>query len=64
MANARITKTAVESIEPGTSDVFVWDAGDRSTKGFGVKVTPSGSRIYVFQSVSYTHLTLPTKRIV
>ncbi len=49
MANARITKTAVESIEPGTSDVFVWDAGDRSTKGFGVKVTPSGSRIYVFQ---------------
>ncbi len=49
MANARITKTAVESIEPGTSDVFVWDAGDRSTKGFGVKVTPSGSRVYVFQ---------------
>ncbi|MDF2493263.1 site-specific integrase [Sphingomonas sp.] len=49
MASARITKTAVESIQPGKSDVFVWDAGDRSIKGFGVKVTPSGSRIYVFQ---------------
>ena len=49
MASTRITKSVVDGVQPGTSDTFIWDAGDRSTKGFGVKVTPSGSRTYVFQ---------------
>jgi integrase len=30
-------------------DQFVWDTGDASVKGFGLKVTPAGQRSYVFQ---------------
>lgn len=49
MATGKVTKLAVDAMKPGERDVFLWDAGDKSTKGFGVKVTPSGSRVYVFQ---------------
>jgi len=42
----RLTKRSVEAIEPGARDVLVWDA---DIPGFGVKVTPSGARIYVLQ---------------
>lgn len=38
--------------EPGkmvTPDLYVWDAGKGSVSGFGVKVTPSGSKVFVFQ---------------
>jgi integrase len=30
-------------------DQFVWDTGDASVKGFGLKVTPAGQRSYVLQ---------------
>jgi len=49
VATGKVTKDAVEKVRPGTADVFLWDAGDKSTKGFGLKVTPSGSRVYLFQ---------------
>ena len=42
----RLTKTAVEDLVAEPRDRFVWD--DR-LPGFGVKVTPKGTRIYVFQ---------------
>lgn len=41
-----LTKTFVEAIEPGDKDVFAWDGGLR---GFGVKVTPKGRRVYFVQ---------------
>lgn len=39
----RLTKRLVESIPPGRKDVIVWDD---LIKGFGLKVTPTGRRVY------------------
>jgi len=41
-----LTKTIVEAIEPGEKDIFAWDG---SLRGFGVKVTPKGRRVYLVQ---------------
>ena len=50
MANAFISKRSVDAAKPGKADYFVWDAGDKEVvKGFGLKVTPAGGKVYVFQ---------------
>lgn len=50
MANGPITKRTVDAATPGERDYFVWDADGREVvKGFGLKVTPSGGKVYVFQ---------------
>ena len=43
---AKITKSSVDSIDPTDRDQFIWDT---ELPGFGLKVTPSGVRSYVFQ---------------
>lgn len=43
---ARITKRTVEAQRPAARDVFVWDS---ELKGFGLKVTPKGKRLFVVQ---------------
>ncbi len=45
----KITKALVQSIQPIDRDLFVWDVGDRSIKGFGLKVTKAGKKQFVFQ---------------
>jgi integrase len=42
----KITKRTVDSITLGEKDVFLWDA---DLKGFGLKVSPSGSKVYLVQ---------------
>jgi integrase len=42
----KITKRSVESVEPGASDLFLWD---RDLPGFGCKITPKGRRTYILQ---------------
>ena len=42
----KISKRAVDAAESGNRDRFLWDA---EIKGFGLKVTPAGRRVYVFQ---------------
>jgi integrase len=42
----KISKQTVEAIAPGARDVYGWDD---KIPGFGVKVTPPGSRIYVLK---------------
>lgn len=42
----RITKSSVDSAEPGEKDRLLWD--DR-LPGFGCKVTPKGSKVFVYQ---------------
>jgi integrase len=42
----RINKHNVEEIQPGPRDVYGWDD---KTRGFGIKVTPKGVRIYVLK---------------
>lgn len=43
---AKLTKRLVDSLVPGERDLFVWDTDMRS---FGLKLTPTGARIYVVQ---------------
>src|SRR5215475_8853349 len=43
---ARITKRTVDALKPGNADRFLWDS---ELKGFGLKVTPAGSKIYILQ---------------
>lgn len=46
MAQAKITKRAVDAAKAGERDQFLWDD---EVRGFGLKVTPAGGKVYVFQ---------------
>lgn len=46
MPTARINKTSVDGVSAGPKDVFLWDD---KIPGFGLKVTPAGSRVYLYQ---------------
>lgn len=43
---AKLTKRTVETLKPGTGDVFAWDD---ELRGFGVRVKPSGVRTFIVQ---------------
>ena len=50
MAKAPITKRTVDAATPGAAEYVVWDDGGKETvKGFGLKVTPAGGKVYLFQ---------------
>jgi integrase len=44
-----LTKRTVDALEPQAKPYFIWDGGDRSVKGFGVMVAPSGLKSFVFK---------------
>lgn len=46
MAKAAITKRTVDGAQPGSRDQFIWDT---DVAGFGLKVTPAGGKVYIFQ---------------
>lgn len=46
MAEGKITLRSVSQLKPRPKDYFVWDSG---LKGFGLKVTPAGNRIFLVQ---------------
>lgn len=46
MAKGKITKTSVDTLEPKLKTYFLWDT---QTSGFGVRVTPSGAKAYVYR---------------
>jgi len=46
MASGRITKRTVDAALPAARDLFIWD---EDLKGFGLRVTPKGSKSYVVQ---------------
>lgn len=46
MPTARINKSSVDSVRVGPKDVFLWDD---KIAGFGLKVTPAGARVYLYQ---------------
>jgi len=46
MATGTITKRAVDGMKPGKTDLFLWDD---EVSGFGLKVTPAGAKVYLFQ---------------
>jgi integrase len=43
---AKITKRTIDSAKAGERDCFIWDS---ELKGFGLKITPAGNRIYIVQ---------------
>jgi integrase len=46
MATARITKRTVDATRPDSKDTYIWDA---ELPGFGLKITPSGRKVYLVQ---------------
>src|SRR5246127_2051626 len=44
MPRIRLTKSTIDALPPGKSDVVYWDAG---YPGFGVKVTPKGRKVFI-----------------
>jgi len=46
MATASITKRTVDAAKAGERDQFIWD---NEVHGFGLKVTPAGGRVYIYQ---------------
>ena len=46
MPNGKISKAVVDDAQKGEKDYFIWD---KKISGFGLKVTPSGGKIYVLQ---------------
>jgi integrase len=42
----KITKRLVDALVPGNTDLFLWDTDAR---GFGLKLTPAGKKIYLLQ---------------
>ena len=42
----KITKRAVDAVHPSSADQFLWD---RDLKGFGLKITPAGNKVYLLQ---------------
>ena len=59
----KITKRVLDAIRPAVDgkDVFLWDGGDGSLKGFGVRVKPSGNASYLVQ---YRNREGRTRRLV
>lgn len=43
---SKITKRTVDAMAPGEKDSFVWDG---ELRGFGLKVTPKGRKVFVLQ---------------
>ena len=46
MSTGKIDKRAVDAIQPGDRDRYLWD---ETLKGFGLKVTPAGRKVYLVQ---------------
>lgn len=55
----KITKRTIDALKPGRSDVFLWDT---AIKGFGLKVTPAGNKVYILQYRKGGR-GVPTKRV-
>lgn len=49
MATGHISKRSVDALQPRDRDQFLWDDGKGAVKGFGLKVTPAGRKVYLLQ---------------
>ena len=47
---APITKRTVDAAKPGAADYVIWDDGGQGTvKGFGLKVSTAGAKVYIYR---------------
>src|SRR6185436_18172196 len=44
-----LTKRVVDSLPCPATRTFHWEGGNGAVKGFGIKVDPSGRKVFVFQ---------------
>lgn len=56
----RITKRSVDALKSGEKDKYIWDSGDGCIPGFGVKCTPAGRKVFLFQ---YRSIAGKTRRV-
>ena len=50
MATGKLTKRTVDAQRPDDKDTYLWDSGHPDAlSGFGLKVTPSGRKVYLIQ---------------
>lgn len=50
MGRRKLTKSVIDSASPRhAGDLYIWDYGSGAVSGFGLKVTPKGSKIFCFQ---------------
>jgi integrase len=56
----KLTKTVIDKAEPCERDFFLWD---KDLKGFGLKVCPSGRKVYVCQYRHGSGRRAPTRRM-
>lgn len=50
MAKAPITKRTVDAAKAAAREYIIWDHGGKETiKGLGLKVTPAGGKVYIYQ---------------
>ncbi len=50
MAKGYISKRSVDAATPAERDTFLWDDdGKGVVKGFGLKVSPTGNKVYIYQ---------------
>ena len=60
MAVRHLTKRVVDALKAGPGDVFTWDD---EVRGFGLKITPTGRRVYIAQYRPAGGRRASTKRI-
>ena len=46
MASGKVAKRSVDAVKAGPSDAYLWDD---ELRGFGLKVTPAGKKVYLLQ---------------
>src|SRR5690242_18382524 len=44
MPTLHLTKSAIDQLTPGAKDIVYWD---KTLKGFGLKVTPTGRKVFL-----------------
>ena len=49
MTTKRLTKATVEALKPAKGVYFVWDTGTGSTRGFGIRVLPTGRKVAILK---------------
>lgn len=54
----KLTKSVIDGIQPAKRDAIYWDA---ELKGFGIKVTPTGRKVFVVQHRPKGHRGAPRK---
>jgi hypothetical protein len=55
-----LRKIDIDKAMPGPKDKFLWDGAEH---GLGVKITPAGAKVFVFQKVVRNGSTSKLKRI-